>query len=138
MLKIISSSLSLLFVSVVFIAGCKNNYQYDYSKVLTINRDDCGLQIVLPLRKLLLVRLAEDVSNGEIWEIERFDSKFLKPLKNDYDSKNKERLFYFSALQEGSCELVFRQQKLWQQDKIEFSQTNLNKIFFRVIIKNRR
>ena len=137
----LSKNIFLLITTLTIIIltyGCKSYNESDYKNAVTINRDDNVLQIILPMKRLLLVRLQEKAQKGEIWELERFDSNILKLLKNDYDPLTKEQLFYFAPLDIGSCELVFRNQKIWQQDKEDISNTNLNKLFFRIITKNRR
>ena len=128
----------ILILIIFFTYGCKSYTLSDYKNALTIDADDSVLEILLPMQRLLLVRLQENTQKGEIWELERFDSSVLKLLKNDYNSQTKEQLFYFAPLKKGSCELVFRNQKIWQQNKQDISNKNLNKLFFRIITKNRR
>ena len=135
-LKIFNIIFLALFV--VSIQSCKNYTLEDYNNSLVIKKNDSTLEIILPKNKLLAVKLNENSNSGQIWELQRFNSKIFKLLKTDYDTNNKERVFYFSALQMGDCELVFRQQKIWQQNESELNNIKSEKVFFRIIVKKRR
>ncbi|UDQ99207.1 hypothetical protein AAEX28_03765 [Lentisphaerota bacterium WC36G] len=129
---------TILLNSVLFaIIGCQGNKQ-NFKSNMVISELDSTLEIPIYKGKILEVKLDEGKISlkGKTWQIDRYDSSMIKLIKTEYDTTNKKRIFLFLTLQEGGSELVFRQQKIWQQNN-SLNNFKTEKLFYKILTINK-